>query len=237
METSTLYKIKKRAGKLFEDHLLQAGRVLEVRQWEPATMIEIDLHLPMAIMENWQEVQYIKFKVSEVTYRDYTPAGYDAETSTCTLYIDTAHDGPGSNWAKHLKKDDVVNYLRIKSTQHAPVGTATVVGLGDESSMGHLLALQQMVLPQTRFSGAILMGNEQHRGLFGEYFKSPLQPIASNDVYGHHSLIQWVMGQQYDVEQSVFYLAGNHTMVNELRKLLRRLGYPAGNIKAQGFWS
>ncbi|MEO7214865.1 SIP domain-containing protein [Mucilaginibacter sp.] len=237
MQTSTLHKLKARAGRLLEHRLLQSGRVLEVRHWEPATMIEIDLYLPHADVQNWQEIPYIKFKVDSLTYRDYTPSGWDAETHTCTLYIDAAHNGPGSQWAASLKKDDAVHYLKIGSTRHAPQSTSAIIGLGDESSMGHMLALQQMVIPRARFSGAVLMANPHHRKLFEEYFWSPLQPIERTDVYGHHSIIQWVIQQHYDMAHTVFYLAGNNTMVSELRKLLKQLGYPSSQIKTQGFWN
>ncbi|SDP97748.1 NADPH-dependent ferric siderophore reductase, contains FAD-binding and SIP domains [Mucilaginibacter sp. OK268] len=236
METSTFQKIKRKAGKLFENRL-QSGRVLEVRHWEPSTLIEVDLHLPFADIAQWNEIPYIKFRVDDFTFRDYTPSGWDAETSTCTIYIDAAHNGPGSGWAQQLKKDDVVSYLKIGSTDHSPVATSAVVALGDESSMGHLLALQKMVLPHTRFSGGLVIGNEHHRKLFHEYFWSPLQPVARKDIFGHHSLIEWVLEQQYSLENTVFYLAGNNTMVAQLRKLLKNQGYPSGQIKVQGFWS
>lgn len=237
MQTLTLHKIKEKAGQLIEKRLIQSGQVLEVRQWEPATIIEIDLHLPQADMLTWQEIPYIKVKVGALTYRDYTPSGWDAETQTCTLYVDAAHKGPGSEWARQLQSGDVIEYIKIGSTRHAPVSTPAVIGLGDESSMGHLLALQQMILPKARFSGAVIIGNPQHRRLFEEYFWSPLQPLERNDTYGHHSIIQWVMQQNYDMAQTVFYLAGNNTMVSQLRKLLKQQGYPSGQIKAQGFWS
>jgi NADPH-dependent ferric siderophore reductase len=236
METSTLAKIKMTASRLFEPQYLQNGTVLEVRVWEPSTLIEIDLHLPFADMSEWNEVPYIKFKVADLTYRDYTPSGWDAETSTCTLYIDTAHNGAGSKWAHKLKKDDTVSYLRIRSANQAPDSTAAVIALGDESSMGHMLALQQMVLPATRFSGAILIADENHRSLFGEYFRSPIKPMAADDVYGHHTLIQWVMEQQYTLDNTIFYLTGNNIMVSQLRKLLRLQGYGSGQVIAQGFW-
>ena len=236
METSTFEKIRQKAGGLFGQQFLQTGTVLEVRVWEPSTMIEIDLHLPFADMTNWNEVPYIKFKVADFSYRDYTPSGWDAETQTCTIYIDAAHNGPGSSWARQLQKGSTIKYLKIRPTNHAPEGTSAIVGLGDESSMGHLLALQQMVLPSARFSGAILMANESHRTLFSEYFRSPLRPVASDDVYGHHTLIQWVIDQRYTLENTVFYIAGNHTMVAQLRKMLRLQGYGAAQIRAQGFW-
>lgn len=237
METSTLNKIKRTAGRLLENQLLQSGRVLEVRHWQPSTMIEIDLHLPQVDMQAWHEVPYIKVKVDNLTYRDYTPASWDVETSTCTLYVDAAHKGPGSKWARELKTGDSIHYFKIRTTRHAPASTPAIIGLGDESSMGHMLALQQMVLPSTRFSGAIIMANDDHRDLFGQYFKSPIKPIERRDAFGHHSLIRWVTEQHYNLEHSVFYLAGNHTMVSELRKLLKLQGYASNQIKAHGFWS
>ncbi len=235
METSTIHKIKKTVDKLF-DYKLQSGLVLEVRCWEPCTLIEVDLHLPQLDMSQWQEIPYIKFKVDGLTFRDYTPSGWDAETSTCTIFVDAAHNGPGSTWARMLQKGDTVSYLKTGTTNQKPTPTSAIVALGDESSMGHFLALQKMVLPHTRFSGSIVIGNDHHRQLFNEYFWTPLEPVARKDVYGHQSLMEWVIGQRYTLENTVFYLAGNNTMVAQLRKLLRGQGYPSGQIKVQGFW-
>ena len=237
METSTFDKLKRKAEKLFEPQLLQSGNVLEVRHWEPSTIIEIDLHLPNADMWQWTEVPYIKFKVAPFTYRDYTPSGWDAETSTCTIYVDAAHRGHGSNWAKQLNKGDVVSYYKIGTSSQAPEATTAIIGLGDESSLGHMLALQQMVMPSARFSGAVLMADGQHREFFTGNFRSPIQPVSRQDVYGHHSLIQWVGAQNYSLDNTVFYLAGNHIMVSQLRKMLRLQGYTSAQVRAKGFWS
>jgi len=237
METSTLYKLKKKAERWFEPQSLNSGRVLEVRHWEPSTIIEIDLHLPNADMWAWTEVPYIKFKVEPFTYRDYTPAGWDAETSTCTLYVDAGHKGIGSTWARNLKKDDEVNYLKIGTSHQSPENTPAVISLGDESSLAHILALQQMVMPATRFSGAVLMADGQHRDFFSRYFPSSIKTLSRDDVYGHHSLLQWVADQDYPLDNTVFYLTGNNVMVSQLRRMLRLQGYTSGQVKAKGFWS
>ncbi|MGY4539149.1 NADPH-dependent ferric siderophore reductase [Mucilaginibacter sp. UYNi724] len=238
METSTLSKLKRKAGKLFESRMLQTGTVLEVRPWNPSTLIEIDLHLPLADMSNWEQVPYMKFRVDGFTFRDYTPSGWDAETHTCTIYFDAVHNGPGSKWARVLKKGDTISYMKkIGFTHHQPDKTSAVIALGDESSMGHLLALQKMVLPNTRFSGGVVIGEEEHRKLFNEYFWTPIEPVARKDVYGHNSLMEWVLNQHYSLENTIFYLAGNNTMVAQLRKMLKQQGYPSAQIKVQGFWS
>jgi len=237
METPIIQKIKNRAGKLFEDNLFYTGSVLEVRCWEPQTVIEIDLHLPQANMNTWTDVPYIKFKVDSLTYRDYTPSCWDAETNTCTIFIDAAHNGPGSNWAKSLRNKDAVIYSKAGSSRQRPDKLKSIIALGDESSIGHLLALQQLTLPITRFSGAIVMGNEEHRLLFDEYFRSPLSPVLRKDTYGHITLMEWVLRQHCKLEDVVFYLVGNNTMVTQLRKMLKLQGYNSAQIKAQGFWS
>jgi NADPH-dependent ferric siderophore reductase len=237
MNTHILNRLKKKASGLIENRVLKTASVLEVRKWPSAAMVEIDLHMPETTMDDWNEVNYIKCKVADFTYRDYTPSGWDAETQTCTLYIDVNHTGPGSLWANGLDKGHEVGYIGIKSTQQTPVNTSAVICLGDESSLGHLLAMQQLAMPAARFSGAVLMGDEHNRSLFSEYFRTPLHPVLRTDVHGHHSLTEWLLQQTYHLENTIFYLAGNNTMVAQLRKILRSQGYSSGQIKTQGFWS
>jgi NADPH-dependent ferric siderophore reductase len=230
MEMSILNQIRKTAGRVVEPWLLKGGKVLEVRRWEDGATIEIDLHLPGVDMAGWNEVPYIKFSVGDLCFRDYTPFGWDAETATCSLLIDVGHGGPGSNWAKHLQAGDQLNYLKIDKTHQSPHPTNFVVGLGDVSSLAHLLALQQLTLPNTRFDGAVLINRQHTSRLFKENFESRLT-IATNQ----NEMINWLMSQGYCVAHTSFYLTGNYRLAGEMRKLLKSLGY--NNIRLQGFWS
>ncbi|MGN8067463.1 hypothetical protein [Mucilaginibacter sp. SG564] len=230
METSILQQIKNKAVKFIGPQLLLAGRVLEVRVWDSATIIEIDLHLPLVDMRQWVEVPYIKFKVGESCYRDYTPFGWDADTATCSLLVDIAHDGCGSRWARQLCAGDTIQYIKIGTTHQAPHPTNLVVGLGDASSLGHLLALQQLTLPGIRFDGAVLLDSPHTGQLVKDYFHSPL-----NTLTNQYALATWLMEQGYCTPHTSFYLTGNRGLVVELRSLLRNLGH--SNIQAKGFWS
>ncbi|MGF7037739.1 hypothetical protein [Mucilaginibacter lappiensis] len=232
METSILHHIKKKAGRFIEPQLLKTGRVLDVRPWEPATLIEVDLHLPFADMQAWNEVPYIKLRVADLCYRDYTPFGWDAETHTCSILVDVAHEGPGSRWARGLERNDTIQYFKTDTTRQAPDPTHLVVGLGDESSLGHLLALQQMTLPRSRFCAAVLLSEVKHHGLLRAYFGSGLQVVGSRGA-----LSDWVGAQGYCAEHTSFYLAGNDTLVSQLRTLLKTLGYLSRQIRVKGFWS
>lgn len=228
MEIATI-RFKKAASRIAEERFLISGAVLDVRPWAGADMTEIDLHLPNADMRLWQDVPYIKFWVAPFTYRDYTPFGWDAETSTCSLLIDTGHNGPGSQWAKQLKQQDIVQYLKIDFTNQSPHPTDMVIGLGDSSSLAHLLALRQLTLPQSRFDGAVLLNNPEQMSLFREYFGPLLMPIQGLRQFG-----DWLTEQQYCTQHSRFYLTGGNQLVTGMRKELRTKGY--GQIRVKGFW-
>lgn len=230
METSTIQKIKAAANRYTVDRFLNTGRVLDIRPWTGGTMTEIDLHLPDTNMHGWKAVPYIKFKVADFAYRDYTPFGWDADTSTCSLLVDTGHDGPGTKWANALQVGDKVMYLPAESTKQIPHATDLVVGLGDSSSLAHLLALQQLTLPVSRFAGAAFLPSGVQRRLFQEYFKSPLQLLCNVGEVN-----EWITEQGYCAEHSHFYLTGHEGLVNKLRRQLKSTGHQ--QIKVKGFWS
>lgn len=236
MENSLLKQLRKKADSLLTPALLQSGRVLAVRKWEPATFVEIDLHLPHIDMA-WSSIPYIKFKVDDFTFRDYTPSGWDAEQRTCTLFIDTGHNGFGSKWAAGLKKGDIVYYLKTERTNHAPNPQILSVGLGDQSGFGHLLALQQMSISKSYFTGAVLLNERQHLKFFRESFESSLQPIERQDAVGSESLLQWVVAQKFHPDQVIFYIVGNNTLVSGLKRSLKMCGFSSSQIKVKGFWN
>jgi len=230
METSILQQIKNRAGKFIENQLLKTGKILDVRLWSTSNLVEIELHLPEVDMQNWNQVLYIKLRVDDFSFRDYTPFGWDAETATCSLLVDTGHDGPGSRWAKNLRAGDTVYYIKTESTRQIPHPTDCVVGLGDASSIGHLLALQQLTVPVSRFDSAVVVNSPETGQLLCDNF-SP----ALNSMSTYQELSRWLKEQAYCTAHTCFYLIGNHKMVTELRRLLKSMGHT--HIHVKGFWS
>lgn len=230
METSILKKLGKKIHTVVDRQLLKHGTVLDVRHWPLSPMIEIDLHLPDAEMQFWMEVPYIKFSVGKFSFRDYTPFGWDIQTSTCSLLIDAAHQGPGSHWAAALQTGDPVHYLKIDSSRQMPHPTNLVVGLGDNSSMAHLMALQQLTLPGIRFEGVITSNDPQTAFLLNDYFPKPLLSHTSEA-----ELMDWLTEQNYCNAHTSFYLTGNEQLVIRMQKLLKSLGHTS--IRAKRFWS
>jgi len=143
--------------------------VLAIRTWEPGSIREIDLHMPDCDMSGWTSAQHVKCKVGSLTYRDYTPLGWDVETSTCTLLIHTGHEGVGSRWARQLAVGDAVAYQGVRSSHHQPAGQSLVF-LGDETAIGHFLALRQLAGSDARIRGAVLLSEAHHREEFQAYY-------------------------------------------------------------------
>jgi NADPH-dependent ferric siderophore reductase len=222
--------MKQRLTGFLESALAKKGTVLYVLR-HYAGMYEVRIHLPGVKMENWNRPQHIKCKVAAGRYRDYTPAVWDAITKSCSLFIDTAHEGPGSQWARSLQSGDPFIYLGIDSYGMPPVDSTEQVFLGDPSAIGHFFALMQLTNGIGRISGCIIVKNEEHREAFEASFPSlSIGTAGSPDEIKEGSpLVQPHPNKQ-------FYLAGNSLLVHSLRKLLKQQGVAPHKIHAQGFW-
>ena len=225
--------IKQKAISLLENAWGKSGTILSVRAWEPATFFEVDVHFPNMDMFGWTRVQYIKVKVANGIYRDYTPAGWDADIRTCTLYINAVQDGPGSNWVKSLQQGDEITYIGVSATFHRPADSGEMMILGDMSSIGHYLALQQLAANKP-LKGAIAIGEESHCHEFSEYFKWKVQPVPQKDTGGFNSLLEYT--KSADLTDSDVYLSGHIPTCVLLRKELKRRKDQPNGIRAQGFW-
>lgn len=234
---SAIQLIKRKAISLIEQQITKTGTVLAVREWAPATITEVDLHLPGVNMDRWTQAQHIKCKVAAWEYRDYTPCGWDADTATCTLIIHSGHDGAGARWARELHAGDIISYVGIGSAIHRPAEDAHLVFLGDESAIGHFYALQQLAARPLSITGAIAFGDEGHRESFAEYFSDlrAIEVVGKSRHNDSSALLQWAMTRPFH-RNTVFYLAGHIPVVVELRKWLKAQGFSGGQIKAQGFW-
>lgn len=227
--------LKQKALTYLEKMTAKTGTVLAVRTWEPASIIEIDLHLPGIAMAEWKQVQHMKIKVANGIYRDYSPALWDNETATCTLIIDAGHEGAGSKWAKELRKGDLITYLGIGPTAHKPLPADKIYCLGDASSIGHFLALEQLCIDKIPVAGTIALNNPDHSAQFARFFQTKLKTLVTSKKAINDDLTQLVYTTKLTNE--TVYMAGNIPLLSGLRKWIRQQDQFKGQVKLQGFWS
>jgi NADPH-dependent ferric siderophore reductase len=138
-----------------------------------------------------------------------------------------------------LKAGDTVSYLGVGSSQQEPAPGRPLVFLGDETAIGHFLALRQLAGSGAEICGAVTLSEEHHRDEFGQYFTGwEVQSLKKGEARDYGKLEEWIGGLDIlRYRDAMFYLAGNSREVVRLRRLLRQMGVSPGRVKAQGFWN
>lgn len=222
--------IKERAIGLIEGRITKTAWVQGVRAWPGNNFYEIDLQVPEADFSGLKGAAHIKCRVAPLTFRDYTICRWDPASKTCTLMVDAGHTGPGSSWARQVQKADSLPYVGVEAHRCPVNAYLQLFFIGDQSALGHFMALQQLAGADKQISGAILLSDEAHQDHFRQHFSGlPLKPVRTGD-----DLFQ-MLGSVTSGGQTLVCLAGNSSLVADLRRNLRSTGFP-GQINAQGFW-
>jgi NADPH-dependent ferric siderophore reductase len=226
---------KNKAISVLEKQLTKQALILDVRAWEANTFFEVDLHIPNADFTQAKGAAHLKCRVGPLTFRDYTISAWDAGTKTCTLFIDAGHDGAGSRWVKTIDKTNDLTYLKMETRSYPLLQQGKYLFLGDQSAIGHFIALKQLAGKNEYITGALIIPDGNHRRQLKYYYPDLcLQPIP---LQGTHSqtMTAWVKSQTVIGYDGV-WLAGNQNMVIETRRHLKQRGMPAQLIKAEAFW-
>jgi NADPH-dependent ferric siderophore reductase len=228
--------IKKAVFNLIEKALIDEGEVLEVRHWEPATMVELVLYLPTVDMTKWKSIPRMKCKVGEFEYRDYSPATWNAARKQCTVLIETGHKGYGSAWAQQLRVGDTIQFSPA-STASLPSSEGHVLGPGDGSALGHFMALKQMTSSGRQPLDAFVYLNEVYTlptSLVAEH--GGFNFMMRKDADAAELLLKSVQGKDL-TGYSAVYIAGHIPMVQKVRKALKAVPGFRAKVFANGFWS
>jgi NADPH-dependent ferric siderophore reductase len=219
-----------------EKFFVKTGKITAVRKWKGNNMYEIDIHLPNVDFEKWDKAQSIKCRISALHYTDYTPAMWNIKEKTCTMYIDTSHDGQGSLWAKKQIEGNLFHYLKIEAEKHFPIEGKHIVFLGDQTGIGHFCSLQQLATKNAKISGFITFNDLKTADVF---YKNcpwlPLQAVSNYDTI-YKQTEAWINQNLTEKDNFVFYVVGGAELIVALRKLLKNYGFNGSQIKSQGFW-
>ena len=212
------------------------GYVVATRSWKPATIHEIDIHMPGIDMNKWNSIYRIKCKVGEFEYRDYTPATWDIEKKVCTVIIETEHKGCGSSWAKNLQVGDTVLFGPVHAAQ-LPAKPGKVIGFGDGSALGHFLALKHLTDRKEYPLEVVIFLNEvytlpDHFIAENPEFEFIMMPDANSLEALHRFSDKKTLSDYTSV-----YIAGYIPMVSGLRKVFKKNPDINAKIYAHGFWS
>ncbi|GAB3505052.1 siderophore-interacting protein [Emticicia fontis] len=227
--------LKKAVFNLMEQ-VLDPSKVVAVRAWEPATIYEIDVHLPKTDLSKWNTIKRVKCKVDDFEYRDYTPALWDTEKRICTLFVEAGHNGAGSRWAQTIKTGDDI-LLGVAHAAQLPAAKGKILCLADGSALGHSLGLKQLTNREECPMDAAVFLHDTYKIPDTLLKDNPdFEFICAPDGDMIDVLENWYLSKDLSSYSSI-YIAGYIPMVSGLRKKLKAKQEVKAKIYAYGFWS
>jgi NAD(P)H-flavin reductase len=225
--------IKKAFFGFVDKAMAQEGRVLKVKKWEPSGMYEVRVSLPHVEMGKWNAVPRIKVKVAEFEYRDYSPAEWNINDRTCTLFVEGKHAGKGSNWVQHLEAGQTFLFAPAY-TVSLPSAKGNMLCLGDGTALGHFLALKLLISSEVN-SIDIVMALEGNApaSMLREHPELRIVQSHPSSLDSIHRTLATLHLKEY----RFIYLAGHIHMVQALRKTLKADPTVSAKIFTNGFWS
>jgi|GEM_PF-2051498 len=228
--------VQKSTVSIVEKIFVKSGEITAIRVWNGCNLYELDIHLPNVEFSKWDKAQSIKCRISALHYTDYTPAMWNNEEKSCTLYIDTSHNGQGSIWAKNQRVGNPFYYAKIEAEKHFPIPNKHLVFIGDQTGIGHFCSLQQLADKNTKISGFITFNDKQTADCF--YQNCPWLPLQTvslqNDIY--YQTKEWLNNNQYQKDNFVFYVVGSAELIVSIRRLLKTYEIDGSQIESKGFW-
>lgn len=176
--------------------------------------------------------QEVELRVSERSFRHYTPVAFDTKCGTMDIAFFLHGDGPGCRWARGLEPGAAVRVF-------GPGGSfglqraARHVFLGDETALGLFSALAAEV--PDAWVAAIEGSNEAHG--WPAAFRLPGSFVPRAAERGD-ALLAWLENAALRPdERTCFYLAGHAASIVRLRTQLRQLGWHRSRIRTKAYWA
>lgn len=189
---------------------------------------------------NFQIGYAVSFRVTENDHRNYTPSYFDPEKGICEIIFHLHGNGPGSTYIDNLNTGDQLKIFTPRGREFYQEDKQFHIMFGDETAIGLFHSLMStMKLKKQHYIGIVELDEENLAvaakiGLeLAPVLKSPQQP-AKNTV-DSLNLLQQTLPEFF--HNGIFYLVGNTSSIQVLKKTLREMGVSIKNIKTQAYWA
>ncbi|MEM7217371.1 MAG: siderophore-interacting protein [Pseudomonadota bacterium] len=179
----------------------------------------------------------IEFRITDVDFRHYTPAYYDAERGLCDVLFYLHDKGVGSAWAANLEVGQRVTLMGPGNKMTLRDGARHLL-FGDETAIGLCAAMTDA----TQRSGAqlhsLLELDATHwawpvqLGLEVTLLDKDPNSTAARDWFAQQSEADWqrLRGAQ-------FYLVGRARSIQAIKQTLRARGVARRQIQSAPYWA
>lgn len=166
--------------------------------------------------------------------RHYNPSAFDSATGTMEMLIYLHGKGPGSAWADKVIVGDKINLMgpamkvKLDNTQR------NFVFLGDETTIGTFLFMQNSLAGGQQFNG--LIETELNLLHLNQTVNLNL-PTAARTAQRGEVLSTWLAGNFDAHKDAQFYLLGHNASNLKLREYLKDKGMPNSKIVMRRYWA
>jgi len=230
----------KRAG-LLESAMIKlfmrSGQVLDIEDVGPAFRI-VTIGGEALRKVDWTPGDKLQISLGGWVQRTYTPLDWDAEAGRTRLLLSLDADGPGTQWARTLRKDDACILFGPRKSIDLTRRPSCAVLFGDETSFGLAAAL----LGALRSTSTRLFFEVSSLA----HAQSVLAPLgleqAQLSVRGvddaHLAALEEGMLAALQAQPTGnIVLSGKASSIQRLSKRLKRSGIDSSRLQVKAYWA
>ena len=200
----------------------------------------IHLDSPSFSRLKWKAGDKIQINVGDWNMRTYTPIAHDPSISRIQLLIYIHGEGPGSTWAKNLKRGDTCEVFGPRSSLSVSSYEIPRVLFGDETSFAVATALKYYYGNTIDVSWVFEVTSLEESRQVCERFGIAKEAVfveKQNDG-AHFPMVMKNLRVHLDPsDQTEVFLTGNARSIQSVRNEIRDLNHSNTLLSPKAYWS
>lgn len=187
---------------------------------------------------DWTPGDKVQISLGGWVQRTYTPLDWDAEAGRTRLLLSLDADGPGTEWARTLRKDDVCILFGPRKSIDLTRPPSCALLFGDETSFGLAAALLGSVGPTSArlfFEVSSLAQTQTVLARFGlEQAQLSLRGVGDAHLAALEGEVLAALQAQ---PTGNIVLSGKASSIQRLSKRLKRSGIDPSRLQVKAYWA
>lgn len=183
--------------------------------------------------------QAVAIRVDDRNYRNYTPSFFNKEKGICDILFHLHGNGPGSAMADRLSVGDTLRMSTPRGKNLYRPDHDYHFFFGDETTLGLFCSLKDLINEQGKNYIGVLELDDVMKDAPGS-LDLMVDTVDRTSSHGDNAVryLNELDGGLWDLWQhGMFYLMGNATSIQHVRKALKLRGISSSHIITQPYWA
>lgn len=182
--------------------------------------------------------QPVAIRVDERNYRNYTPSFFSREQGICDILFHLHGNGPGSAFAHRLEAGDTLRMSAPRGRYLYRPEHDYHFFFGDETTLGLFRSLKDLINEQGQNYIGVLELDEVMKDV-PDKLDLMVDTVSRTGIHGEHAVryLDELDNTLWDLwRHGIFYLMGNATSIQNVRKALKSRGISSSHMLTQPYW-